>query len=1223
MTENKFKPHRERDTRKQKIHLDNFFSLSLDLLCVADLQGNFVKVSKAWEDILGYSLDVLESFSYLNFIHPDDVAKTLEANQQLINQGKLINFENRYRHSQGNYIYLHWNAYRQDGLIYATARDITEKKTREFELIKTKELLTETNRLARVGGWEVNLLTGENYWTEMTKIIHEIPLDSQPSLEEGINFYKQGKNRDYVIKVVNQAINEGKTGFLEAILVTAKGKEIWVRAIIQPEFQEGKCVRIYGSIQDIDQQKRSQIALQEKTREYNQLISFIPIGIYKLAQDSSFTYVSPVWCALNGLKAEDVLKDASCAINIIHADDRDLFLKKSEKAIASKSSFNHIARVVVNDKTRWMQVQSQPQKDRNGDWFWFGTQVDITDYKNAQDELRETKNEIRTILESLSEVVWAMSYPELKTLFVSRCVEDIYGLPYEEWITDNSLWEKFIHPEDKPMLGKMWQDLSNYGCFSAQYRIITTQGQVKWINNKARYIYDDKRIPYRIEGIVRDITSEKTFENELKNTNQILYQKEKVLVAIAQATKELLSNKNINQAIYKSLSIILKAIEADKSYYISIRHEATEIFFSQEYECYGDGKQPTIKNPFLQNIPSSAFSPAAENVLAGKTFQILTKHIDDNIPFKQELLKMDIQGLVYIPIMNNNIAIAMIGFSCCHQEKLWTEGEVALLSSFADSIASAIDRNRLEANLQQAREKAEAGSKAKSEFLANMSHEIRTPLNGVIGFSELLLQTSLNFTQKKYLKLVHQSGNLLLELINDILDFSKIEAGKLEISYEKVDLWELATQVTDLIRYKITDNHNIELLLNVSPDLPRFAYTDEIRLKQILINLLGNATKFTNKGEIELNIKLLPSKDEKSTILFSVRDTGIGISPQKQDIIFQAFTQEDESTTRKYGGTGLGLTISSKLLNLMGSKLNLTSELGKGSTFFFTLNLITEAGEIIHYQGLESINKVLLVDDNFNNSCILQDMLALKNINSDIVNESAIAIKKLTKSNTYQAAIVDYEMPDMDGIELIRHIRQKLFISPEELPIILLHSTPEDSFIHQACKELGIQSQQSKPITLNRLFTALSQLKIKANTPVIPIESNTISQPSYSHITILIAEDNRVNLTLAKAMITKILPQAKIIKAKNGEEAVAKFIEIQPDLILMDLQMPLLSGYEATSMIRAKEKETNTHTPIIALTAGTVKGEREKCLQLGMDDYLSKPIISNQLLTIIKNFLPI
>lgn len=185
--------------------------------------------------------------------------------------------------------------------------------------------------------------------------------------------------------------------------------------------------------------------------------------------------------------------------------------------------------------------------------------------------------------------------------------------------------------------------------------------------------------------------------------------------------------------------------------------------------------------------------------------------------------------------------------------------------------------------------------------------------------------------------------------------------------------------------------------MNVSPDLPRFAYTDEIRLKQILINLLGNATKFTNKGEIELNIKLLPSKDEKSTILFSVRDTGIGISPQKQDIIFQAFTQEDESTTRKYGGTGLGLTISSKLLNLMGSKLNLTSELGKGSTFFFTLNLITEAGEIIHYQGLESINKVLLVDDNFNNSCILQDMLALKNINSDIVNESAIAIKKTDK----------------------------------------------------------------------------------------------------------------------------------------------------------------------------------------------------------------------------------
>ena len=1211
---------------KNQVNLEKFFLLSLDLLCVADVEGHFIKVGKAWQDTLGYPLEVLENSCYCDFVHPDDITITEEATQELLTHHKLENFENRYRHCHGHYIYLQWNAYYDGGLIYAVARDITQQKIREIELTKTKELLSETSKLARVGGWEVNFVTGRDYWTEMTKMIHEIPLDYQPPLEEAINFYKEGENRQHVIEVVNQAINEGKTVFLEAILVTARGKEIWTRSIIQSEFKDGKCIRIYGSIQDIDQQKRNQIALQEKTREYNQLVDCIPIGIYKLAQgdSSSFTYVSPVWCSMNGFKAEDVLRNASFVFDVIHPDDRDLFLQKSEDAIASMKPFNHTARFIINGETRWMQVQSQPQQDYDGNWYWFGTQTDVTEYVKTQEELRQTKNQFQTILESLSEVIWSVSYPELKTLFVSKCVEDIYGVTYEEWIRDNSYWYRLVYPEDQEIISQIWQDMAIKGYSERQYRIITPTGQVKWVASKAKYVYDENGQPCKVEGIIRDITPQKAIEHELKTTNRHLYQKERILLAISQATKELLSNKNINEAIYNCLSIIGNGIKADKSFYVSIKKEGEETFFSQEYECYGDDRKPLIKNPQLQNVPASVFPQSSQLLLEGKTFQTLTKDIDDAISFKQELVRMGIQGLAYIPIVDHGITIAMIGFSNCVQEKLWTEGEISLLSSFTDSIANAIERNRLENKLQEAREKAEAASHAKSEFLANMSHEIRTPLNGVIGFSELVLQTNLDFTQRKYLKLVYESGKILLELINDVLDFSKIEAGKLELTSERVDLWELANQVIHLIRHNLKDK-NIELLLNIHPSLPRFAYTDEVRLKQILINLLGNASKFTSEGEIELSIKLLPPRNKnKSTIQFSVRDTGIGISHDKQEIIFDAFSQEDESTTRKYGGTGLGLTICNKLLHLMGSRLNLNSEVGRGSNFFFCLNLVTDVGEISDYEGLDFFKRVLVIDDNLNNSAILKDMLALKNIRCDVVNEGAIALRKIRENNQYQAAIVDYEMPEMNGLEVIRYIRQTLSISPKKLPIILLHSTPEDSFIHQACKELKIQSQQSKPISINQLFTTLSQLKIKTK-PVVKavvnnVESVKINQNNAS-FKILIAEDNRVNLTLAKAMIRKILPQATIINAENGEEAVRKFRETKPDLILMDLQMPILSGYEATQIIREEEKQTNNHTPIIALTAGSVKGEREKCLELGMDDYLSKPIVSRQLSSIMKQYL--
>ncbi len=529
--------------------------------------------------------------------------------------------------------------------------------------------------------------------------------------------------------------------------------------------------------------------------------------------------------------------------------------------------------------------------------------------------------------------------------------------------------------------------------------------------------------------------------------------------------------------------------------------------------------------------------------------------------------------------------------------------------------------------IEKAKKEAEQANKAKSEFLANMSHEIRTPLNGIVGFTDLVFRTELNDIQEQYLKNVSASAETLMALINDILDFSKIEAGRLELDFEKTDLFDLAESAMDIIKYNAHEK-SLELLIDIPPDMPRYIMIDSVRLRQVFMNLLSNAVKFTKKGEIEFKIR--PSNVDyeinKGNFSFSVRDTGIGISKVQHEKIFESFSQADPSTTKKYGGTGLGLTISNRLLEKMGDQLHLNSTPGEGSIFSFTLELEIFREPETRSRNFDQIDHVLIFDDNKSNCMILENILKYFGIASSSVHEPDKATSFIF-SKKPDVLIVDHNMPQTDGLSFVKLLFEKHKGIKNDLVVLLMYNSSDDAHdVFQECKTIRINFKTEKPVKTDALYQILYQI----NTSETPSEEVRTKQdiPKEEQASfggefrIMIAEDNRINMKLAESMVKNLLPDASVIKAVNGQEAVEKFRSEKPNLVFMDIQMPEKDGYTATKEIRAYEEQSGfNEIPIIALTAGTVKGERERCLKIGMNDYLPKPFKEQGLRSLIVKWL--
>ena len=531
------------------------------------------------------------------------------------------------------------------------------------------------------------------------------------------------------------------------------------------------------------------------------------------------------------------------------------------------------------------------------------------------------------------------------------------------------------------------------------------------------------------------------------------------------------------------------------------------------------------------------------------------------------------------------------------------------------------DQKRALESMRVAKDAAESASRAKSSFLANMSHEIRTPMNGILGMAQLLAQTDLKVVQRDYLKTIDESAHILLRLLNDILDFSKIEAGKLELESIDFRLSECVARASQMMTLRAAEK-GLDIVCRIAPEIPDHLKGDPGRLRQVLVNLLSNAVKFTETGELFVNVNVERADAETVRLLFSVSDTGIGIPADKLEQIFAPFEQAESSTTRRFGGTGLGLTITRQLVEMMRGQIRVESEEGRGSTFRFTAefeigphNHVLQPVELKMLSGLP----VLVVDDNVTNRRVFNELLMYWKMQPILVDSAEAARRAVTKAeqsgHPIRLILLDHMMPNEDGFHFVESLNQ--MNQGQHCPIIMISSanSPQDS---ERCQSLGIRRLLLKPVIASELLTEILHLfgdaPSVAATPYPVSDQFEAIQPRR----VLLVEDNEINRRVATGLLAKRGHQ--FVCAENGKEAFDLIAEQEFDVVLMDMQMPVMDGYEATIAIRRREHQTGGHLPIIAMTAEALKGDRERCLEAGMDDYVSKPVDALEMYRAIEKF---
>ncbi len=797
-----------------------------------------------------------------------------------------------------------------------------------------------------------------------------------------------------------------------------------------------------------------------------------------------------------------------------------------------------------------------------------GSQIgQFIERKCAEEELREARERFEAATRGSGDGLWDWDLRTNKVYFSPRWKAQL-GHADDEVADDYSEWESRVHPDDLARARKTIRDYlddPSAASYELEHRLRHKQGGYRWILARGAAMRDAEGRPYRMAGSHTDITPRKEMERRLRD----------------------------EEALYHSLVETLP---------LNIFRKDREGRFT-----FGNGRFLTTLGKTLDELRGKTdydFYPReladkyrADDLRVMKTEEVFDTTEEHVQPHGETM---------YVQVLKTPV----------YDARGWVVGTQAIFWDVTD-------RKRGEQELRRAREAAEAASRAKSTFLANMSHEIRTPMGAVIGMTELVLDTPLTADQREYLEIVRKSADALLGVINDVLDFSKIEADKMDLDRAPFDLRELVGDTLSTLALR-AHQKGLELAARIDPAVPQTLAGDPNRLRQVLVNLLGNALKFTERGEVLLEVLvsaccLGPNGKPQGAVelQFSVRDTGIGIPPDKLRMIFDPFSQVDSGTTRKYDGTGLGLAISSRLVEMMGGRMAVESVVGQGSTFRFTARLGTadcapprpiDPGRL---RGLP----VLVVDDNATNRRILEETLGGWEMRPTCVEGGAEALAALESAHAagrpFALILLDAQMPAMDGFMLAERIKRR----PElgVATVMMLSSAGQPGSMARR-RELGITAHLTKPVKQAELYKAVLVALGEQNPSLVPGPLSPAEEKApgtRGTLRILLAEDNPFNQKLALGLLGK--EGHAITVVGNGAEAVAALERGTFDLVLMDVQMPEMDGLQATRLIREREQGTGRHVPVLAMTAYAMKGDREKCLEAGMDGYVTKPVRAREL----------
>jgi len=953
-------------------------------------------------------------------------------------------------------------------------------------------------------------------------------------------------------------------------MLLSKNKEKWLKAIARPEALEDGSVLWHGYIYDITADKLEQLEKEKNKYLLELVISGTNDGIWDWNIETNEIFFSKRWKEIIGYEDHELKNEAQSFWLVVYEEDLPKLQYLMKKYLTGKiKKFNTEFRMKhKNGSIIWIHSKGSVVCNKEGKVIRIvGANRNITERKNYELALKEKEEKLREVQSVARLGSWELDLVKNK-LSWSEQIYEIFGRNPREFEPSYESFFSCVHPEDRQKVEQAYLNhIQTKVEYNIVHRIVLPNQEVRYVHERCKTNFDANDKPLRSIGTVIDVTELKRKEEELKK-------KEKEL-------RESLNQVELFKTMIENSGDCFYIANVDENFKIIYINEAGVKYFKAPKEEILTWRIPD----FDPNFKEEELIKMVETLQEKKKIFIQTNH------------KLGDGTFVDAEISANYIHLP---------------DSPRLVFGWFQDISK---RLAFERELKQAKLEAEASNKAKSEFLANMSHEIRTPLNAIIGFTDLLLSTPLNEIQKEYCTSANTSGKALLDIVNDILDFSKIEAGKLELESTYVDIVKLLEEIIDIVKYHASQK-NLELILNIQPNLPRQILVDPIRLKQVIINLLSNAIKFTDKGEIELKLSFLPLEQELGEYSFLIRDTGIGIAQEKQSKLFQAFYQVDSSTTRLHGGTGLGLAITKLLLEKMGSSIHLKSELGKGSEFFFTLKTKYAVNSLKVFEQLP-IQKVLMLS-----------------ANSTLLNALQVQFQNWkVEFFSFQSFNLDWNILEKKEINLLiidrniilenefRDFQIKLQSLKYQFNIILLHNFLTDVNLCKECVELGVKFNLVKPIKPDELYETIRNIYKLESTTKKDSNSQELILREISPV-ILIVEDSIPNLKILKLRIKEFLPNAQILEAENGQVALEIIFSKKIDLVFMDIQMPVMDGLEATKKIREWEtqKQTSKQIPILALTAGALKEEEKKALQAGMNEFLTKPIEKEIIFNTLKKY---